>query len=328
MRKITLLNETELREHVQLDRVVIDAIEQAFADLSLKDVIMPPVLSMEMPQENAEVDIKTAFVPGLDVFAVKVSPGFFNNSSHGLPSLNGLMVLLSAHTGQVEALLLDNGYLTNLRTAAAGAVAARHLARQDLKTIGIIGSGMQARLQIEALRLVRDFNEVLVWSRNPDAAESFAIDQAERLGKIVNPVNDPEQLVRESDLVITTTASREPLVMADWLHPGLHITAVGSDAVGKRELESQLLRNADKLVCDRLTQSIERGELQGLDDNSPLVDHVIELGEICAAAAPGRDNERETTVCDLTGVGIQDTAIANLTLDIAARNSLGTHFQS
>jgi len=142
---IKLLTEAELRKIVHLDLAAVDCVERAFASLAQGGVVMPPILSMAIPDYNGEVDVKTAYVPGLDSFALKVSPGFFDNPKIGLPSTSGLMILFSARTGMLEALLLDNGYLTDVRTAAAGAVAARHLARENASTACIIGSGMQAR---------------------------------------------------------------------------------------------------------------------------------------------------------------------------------------
>ena len=141
---IRILTEADLRRIVTLDLEMVDVIERAFAALAGGEVVMPPILSMDLPMANGEVDVKTAFIPGFDGFAIKVSPGFFNNPAIGLPSLNGLMILFCARTGLVKALFLDNGYLTDIRTAAAGAVAARHLAPQNVDTAGVIGTGVQA----------------------------------------------------------------------------------------------------------------------------------------------------------------------------------------
>src|SRR5690606_3544095 len=157
MRDIVILTETQLREAVHLGVETVDVVEQAFRMLASGRVVMPPILSMAIAEAHGEVDVKTAYIPGFAGFAIKVSPGFFDNPKLGLPSLNGLMIVLSATTGLVEAVLLDNGYLTDVRTAAAGAVAARHLAPQTVTTAGVIGTGVQARLQIAAAHLVRPF---------------------------------------------------------------------------------------------------------------------------------------------------------------------------
>lgn len=308
---IRIVTEAELREVVTLDLPLVDVIERAFAALSEGGVVMPPVLSMDLPDANGEVDVKTAFIPGIDGFAIKVSPGFFDNPKIGLPSLNGLMILFSAKTGLVEAVFLDNGYLTDLRTAAAGAVAARHLAPVTVDTAGVIGAGVQARLQIAAAHLVRPFSRVLVHARDMEKARACAADLARTLGVVAEAVADPAALVAESQLVVTTTPARQPVLMADWLHPGLHVTAMGSDQEGKGELEPACLLRADAYVCDRASQCAERGELRaalaaGLWDRGTPPD----LGDVILGRAAGRRSEDDITICDLTGTGVQDTAIA------------------
>ncbi len=166
---------------------------------------------MAIPGGHDEVDVKTAYIPGLDGFAVKVSTGFYGNANLGLPSLNGLMTVISAKTGLVEALLLDNGYLTDLRTAAAGAVATRHLAPERVTCAGVLGTGLQARLQLRAAHLVRPFERALVWGRDPGKARGCAADLAATLGIEVRSEADPARLVAESQLVVTTTPARAPI---------------------------------------------------------------------------------------------------------------------
>lgn len=312
---VRILTEADLRRGVPLDLAAVDVIENAFAALAGGEVVMPPILSMEIADANGEVDVKTSYIPGLDGFAIKVSPGFFDNPKIGLPSLNGLMIVFSAKTGLVEALLLDNGYLTDVRTAAAGAVAARHLA-PEVETAGVIGTGAQARLQIEAAHMVRPFNQVLVWGRDPEKAAKCAADISARLGIKASVQPDPARLVAESQLVVTATPARDPLLQTDWLHPGLHITAMGSDQPGKNELAPGAAAAADIFVCDRISQCEVSGELEaaraaGLDV-SP-----IELGDIISGKVPGRTSPNAITICDLTGTGAQDTAIANHAIAVA-----------
>ena len=247
---VLIVTEAELRRAVPLDLAAVDTVERAFAALHAGGVVMPPVLSMAIPAANGEVDVKTAFIPGFDGFAIKVSPGFFDNPKLGLPSLNGLMILFSARTGLVEALFLDNGYLTDVRTAAAGAVAARHMAPATVETAGVLGTGVQARLQLESAHLVRPFARALVWGRDPDKAAATATDLVRSLGIEARAEPDPARLVAESQLVVTTTPARKPILRADWLHPGLHITAMGSDQSEKNELDPGVLAAADVYVCD------------------------------------------------------------------------------
>ena len=323
MQDILILNEVELRGAVKLDSAAIDVVESAFRALARGDVVMPPILSMEFKEANGEVDVKTAYIPGFDTFAIKVSPGFFDNPKLGLPSLNGLMIVLSAKTGLVEAVLFDNGYLTNVRTASAGAVAAKHLAPTTVETAGVIGAGVQARLQIEAANLVRPLNKVLVWSPDDALNEECATAISEATGAAVHIAENAKQVVTNSQLVVTTTPATEPVLMADWLHPGLHITCMGSDQAGKNEIDPQAIAAADLYVCDRVTQCEKLGELRTAREHGILTDVTPpELGEVISGANPGRGSDEEITICDLTGTGAQDTAIANFALKkIGAKNT-------
>jgi len=324
--EIKLVTEAELRRVVHLDLEIVDCIETAFAKLATEKVVMPPVLSLALPDINAEVDVKTAYVPGLDGFAIKVSPGFFNNPSLGLPSLNGLMVLFSAQTGLVQAVFLDNGYLTDIRTAAAGAVAARHLAPETVTTMGIIGTGVQARLQMIAAAKVKPVRKILVWGRDAEKAERLAAEMTVALGVDVQTASDRLALVAESQLVVTTTPAKDAILSPDCLHPGLHITAMGSDQEDKNELAPEILARADVLVCDRISQCERLGELRTALEKGLVrsTENVRELGAVIAGEAGGRTRDDEITVCDLTGTGVQDTAIATLTLGKVIKAQAGT----
>jgi ornithine cyclodeaminase len=329
MRDIAILTERDLRRCVGLDLAAVDTVERAFRLLAGGRVIMPPILSMEIPEAHGEVDVKTAYLPGFDGFAIKVSPGFFDNPKLGLPSLNGLMILLSARTGLVEALLLDNGYLTDVRTAAAGAVAARHLAPREVRVAGVLGTGVQARLQLQAAHLVRPFAEVRVWGRDPAKAASCARDIAAAIPVEAIACEDPAVLVRDSQLVVTATPARVPILQAAWLHPGLHITAMGADQPGKNEIEPAALAGADLYACDRVAQCERAGELRAVRAAGLLLGAApAELGAIVAGARPGRRSERDVTICDLTGTGAQDTAIATEALARARAAGLGAIIQA
>jgi ornithine cyclodeaminase len=314
MSRVLILPETDLRKIVQLDNDAIDCVEQAFAALATKVVEMPPIMRLDIPAHRGEVDVKTAYVPDLDSFAIKVSPGFFDNPSLGLPSTNGLMMLLSARTGLVEALLLDNGYLTDVRTAAAGAVAARHLARPDARIAAIFGAGMQARLQLRALTLVRPIEAARIWARDLAKAEKLATELTAELGLPVTAEADAEQACRGADILVTTTPSDKPILDAAWLQPGQHVTAMGSDAEHKNEIDPAAILKASPYVADSLKQTRRLGELHhaiaaGLVGGST---DFPELGAIVSGQIAGRRSREAITLCDLTGTGVQDTAIATL----------------
>lgn len=330
MSQVTLLNEADLRACVALDLPTVDAIEQAFVLLATAAVAMPPILRLDIPQHNGEVDVKTAYLPGLERFAIKVSPGFFDNPALGLPSLNGMMMLLSARTGLLDALLLDNGYLTAVRTAAAGAVAARALSRTDSRSVALIGAGEQAALQLQALRLVRPIDSVRVWARDPAKARHFSTELARSSGLAVVACANLDEAVAGVDIIVTCTPSREPLIQAHHLHPGLHITAMGSDAEHKNEIAPQALARVDRYVADRLSQTRVLGELHHAWVAGAITDesHLIELGQVLAGLRPGRTDATQVTLCDLTGTGAQDTAIANLALEQARDTGKGLAFSS
>jgi ornithine cyclodeaminase len=267
-------------------------------------------------------------VNGIDSFAVKIASGFYGNPEIGLPTGSGMMVLLNATTGFPQALLLDNAFLTELRTGLAGAIAAKYLARDKLETVGVVGAGMQGRYQVQALRLVRDFDRLLVFDTDSASADRYVAHMSTELGKDVVATNDVAELVNAADIVVTATPSRTPYLSAEWLHPGLHITAMGSDGPDKRELDAEVLARADKVVCDRKSQCALLGELHhALEAGFISEDAAFELGEIAAGEASGRSDVDEITVCDLTGVGVQDTAIALLAYERAIEEGLGTKIE-
>ncbi|MEX3959476.1 cyclodeaminase [Trinickia sp. EG282A] len=328
MNPISIVGEATLRELVPLDLAAIECVEAAFAALATEPVAMPPILRLDLPGRHGEVDVKTAWLPRLDSFAIKVSPGFFDNPSLGLPSLNGLMLVLSAKTGLTEAVLLDNGYLTAVRTAAAGAVAARWLGRRDARRAAVVGAGEQARLQLRALALVRDIEEVAVWARDRRDAEKFAAEMGEVLGVRCEVAADVHRALERADIAITATPSREPLVDVANLHPGLHVTAMGSDAEHKNEIAPAAIAAA-RYVCDRLQQTRVLGELHHAIEAGVVTRDAAfaELGQVIAGRAPGRTSAADVTICDLTGTGAQDTAIAVLALERVRAAGAGATFR-
>ncbi len=330
MPDIKILTEAELRELVPLDLDAIDCVEFGFAALSGGAVEMPPILSLAVHENNGEVDVKTAHIQGAESFTIKMSPGFYDNPKIGLPTTNGIMVVFSAKTGQVEALLLDNGYLTETRTAAAGAVAARHLARQDAAKLWVIGSGAQARLQAMAIHQVRPLSQVIVWARDAEKGEQTACDITETAGVSASFSSDMEGAVRASDIIVTTTPAKEPLVMADWMCAGQLIIAMGSDQEGKFELDPALIGRADYYIPDRLAQTKVLGEARAAIEAGVIMADAVfpELGDIVAGKLPNYDAAGSLTVCDLTGTGVQDTAIATLARQRAESAGKGTTFTS
>jgi ornithine cyclodeaminase len=328
---VLVLSEAEIRRLVTLDRDALTAIEDAFTRLASGQADVPPILGLLVPERRGEVDVKAAYIHGWPSLAVKIASGFFDNAQWGLPSGSGLMVVLSTRTGYPQAVLLDNGYLTDVRTALAGATAAKHLAPERVRTVGVIGAGTQGRYQVRALQLVRSFERVLVYDQSRAAADAYVREMPEVLARdapVAVAPTDAETLVRESDVVITCTPSHEPIVRAAWLHAGMHVTAMGADVAEKQELESECLRRADRLACDLKVQCFARGEFHHALAAGvlPADVAVTELGELTSGRAAGRRRADAISVCARTGVGVQDTAIALLAFDRAARAGLGTAF--
>ncbi|MGF6178477.1 ectoine utilization protein EutC [Ensifer sp. 4252] len=330
MTRMAVLTEADLRAIVPLDLAAIDCVENAFRALATKAVVMPPILRLDIPEHRGEVDVKTAYVPGLDGFAIKISPGFFDNPNLGLPSTNGMMVLLSATTGVVQALLLDNGYLTDIRTAAAGAVAAKHVSRPDASVAAVFGAGMQAMLQLEALCLVRPIREARIWARDGEKAKLAARTLTRKLGFPVRAEGDPKRAVEGADVIVTTTPAESPILKSAWLQPGQHLTAMGSDAEHKNEVEPEAIARASLYVADSLKQTRRLGELHhAIQAGCVAADaDFAELGQIIAGQRPGRIGADQVTIVDLTGTGIQDTAIATLAFARARERGKGMTFES
>jgi ornithine cyclodeaminase len=330
MPEIKILTEAELRELVPLDDDAVTCVEEGFTTLAGGKVVMPPIMTLMVPDHNGEVCVKSAYVPGVDSFAMKMSPGFFDNPKLGLPSTTGLMVLFSSRTGMLEALLLDNGYLTDVRTAAAGAVAARHLARKGATHACILGAGVQAALQLKALLLVREVKSAVIWARDIAKAKAMATRLSDELGIDVTAEADIACAVKAADIVVTTTPSSEPLIMADWLQPGQLIIAMGSDQEHKSELAPACLSRATLYVPDSQAQCAVKGELRAAIEAGviPADRRFSELGDITAGKAPGRRSDADIIIADLTGTGVQDTAIATLARQRAQAAGKGATFSS
>jgi ornithine cyclodeaminase len=279
--------------------VCIDAVEAALVAYSEGRAELPSVIHLDVPEARGEIHVKAGYLHGAPVYAVKVASGFYGQEP---PAIDGLVLVFDATTGAPVAFLLDGGFVTDQRTGAAGGVAAKHLAPVELHAVAVIGTGLQARKQVEALRVVRPgFTDIRVWGRSPERAALAAAD----VGGVV--ADSVAGAVTGADVVITCTASREPLVLAEHVARGAHVTAVGSDGAGKQELDPELLRRADVLAVDSLDQCRRLGELQHAPDQA---DRAVELGAVCAGRAPGRTDPGELTIADLTGVGVQDVAAA------------------
>lgn len=321
---VLLLREPEIREVLDMASC-IDAVEAALADYSAGRAELPGVIHLDVPEHRGEIHVKAGHIHGKPYYAAKFSSGF---SAGDPPTFDGLVAVFDARSGAPAAILLDRGHVTDVRTGAAGGVAARHLAPPDPEVVAVIGTGTQARYQLDALAHVRSFREVRVWGRNPERADACARDLGGRPGMpegcAVGAVASVEEAVRDADVIVTCTASTEPLLETGWLKAGAHVTALGSDAPHKRELALGVLATAELIVCDSIAQCATIGELHHAIEAGVLDEgRAVELGEIASGRLPGRTSTEQLTVCDLTGVGVQDVAAALLVMERAVARGLG-----
>jgi ornithine cyclodeaminase len=314
--EVLLLREGDVRAALDMPSL-IEAMGRAFDAYSSGRAELPTVIHLDVPEGRGEIHIKAGHLHGAPRYAVKVSSGFSGTEP---ASYDGLVVVFDATTGAPAALLFDHGYVTDARTGAAGGLAASLLAPEAVRTVGVLGTGLQARYQLEALGVVRSFDRVRVWGRNAEHARACVADLRSRSlpAGDVERVSTPEEAVVGADVVVTCTASTEPLVRAEWLRPGMHITAVGSDGPAKRELDAEVLGRADLVVVDSREQCLRLGELHhAVDAGTVEAGDAVELGDIVGGRHPGRTSPAQLTVCDLTGVGVQDVAAAALVLERA-----------
>jgi len=311
--------EPEIKDLVNL-REAIRAVESSFAAYNSGKAVLPGVINLDLPEFEGEVHVKAAYIEEEEYYVIKVASGFYQNPGRGLPVGNGLMQVFKAKTGELAAILFDRGYLTELRTAAAGAVAAKYLAKASIAEVAVIGSGFQARFQLKALAEVRSFEKVTAWSRRPENVWKYIEDMKPVFPKVsFSGAATAAQAVKEADLIITATPSREAIIRAEWLKPGAHITAMGSDGPEKQELFPEVLARADRVFCDSVEQCRRLGEVHhALKSGAISLDKISgEIGELVLGLKAGRQNNHEITVADLTGLGVQDAAIAGLFLRLA-----------
>lgn len=315
------LSRSDIETLVDLDHAS-QAIETAYIAASAGRATIPPVGYLAFPEAEGDCHIKYGYIAGDPVFVVKVATGFYGNPAKGLATSNGLMLAMSATTGELQAVLFDEGLLTDLRTGLGGAIATRALCRADAHRVAIIGTGIQARMQIRCLRRLMADRPLrfTVWGRSASAADDVARDLADE-DIVVEVARDLEHLCGNADIIITTTPARQPLIQNDWIGPGTHITAVGADAPGKQELDVALVARADLRVADLLDQSLAHGEFSTAFRASLVARRDFrELGAVLGGTAKGRGSVSDITVADLTGTAVQDIAIVRSVLEAHRRH--------
>jgi alanine dehydrogenase len=308
--KTLLLSRAEVEGLITM-RETIDAVEGAFRARGLGKVQMPPKSYVYFDRYGGDFRIMPAYLEEQDAAGVKivnVHPG--NPKKHGLPTVMAIIVLLEPETGAPIA-IMDGTWITNIRTGAGAAVAAKYFARKDSRTVAMLGAGAQARTQLIGLNEVLDIRGVRVNDVIPEKARGYADEMSKKLGLDVKPVDDTGEAVKGADVIVTVTPVRKPILMNEWVSDGMHINAIGADAPGKQELDPQILRRA-KIIVDDLEQALHAGEV-----NVPLSKGLItrddiraELGEVITGKKPGRTSREDITVFDSTGLAVQDIATA------------------
>ncbi|MBZ5499443.1 MAG: ornithine cyclodeaminase family protein [Acidobacteriia bacterium] len=317
----TILNVTQIKEALaRLDPAgtIVKEIEEGFVAYSQGKVVVPPVGELVFDRPRGDMHIKYGYIKDDDYFVIKAVSGFYENARLGLPVCSGLMLLFSQKTGELMCVLLDEGLLTHVRTAAAGAVAAKYFAPRNVRCAGIFGAGIQGRLQLEYLRYVREFKDAIVWGINQEELDRYRADMEAR-GFRVRTTFDAEEIASACNVIITATPSQTPLLTAGQVRKGTHITAMGSDTAEKQELDAEILRKADRLVVDSISQSLLRGEAaRALQAGVIRRENMMELGTAIADPRCHRQSEDEITVVDLTGVAVQDIQICKAVWRVAA----------
>ncbi|WP_369959794.1 ornithine cyclodeaminase family protein [Pseudomonas benzenivorans] len=326
--KTLLLSKEQVGSLISM-KEVIGTVEEAYRAFSGGQVIQPDYIGIHLPEpRGGEIDFKVGYCKSNEIISMKASSGGFldNPTAHGVPNGMGSVLLFDARSCALIC-VMDGSLLTGLRTGASGAVSVKALARKNARKITCIGTGKQARMQIRAISLVMQIEEIHAWSRRPESRECFKADIEGEFGIPVILADSKQQAVEQADILITTTRGKGPLVEASWVKPGTHIVAIGTDMKGKQEFEPEIFRNA-KIVTDSNSQCIDKGETW-----HPLNAKIIgldaihgELGEILLGTKPGRENDEEITIFDSTGMAIQDNTTAEKIYRNALENNVGTFF--
>jgi len=295
---------------------VTTAIEHGFVAYSRGKVVVPPVGELVFEDPPGDVHIKYGYIKDDDYFVIKVASGFYGNVEIGLSPSDGLMLVFSQKTAQLECILLDECHLTNVRTAAAGAVVAKYLTPSTVERIGVFGAGVQGKMQVEALLPIINCRDVIVWGTGDEELEAYR-EAMSGHGLSIQTTLTGEEIAATCNLIITATPSHTPLLRAEQIREGTHITAMGADTREKNELEPAILQKADRVIADSIEQCRVRGDIFHALEAGVLRDgDVVELGDVIADPTLGRTSDSQITVADLTGVAVQDIQISKAVYEV------------
>ena len=293
---------------------LMQEIETGFSAYSNGEVVVPPVGELNFENPPGDVHIKYGYIRDDDVYVIKIASGFYQNKLLGLSNGQGMMLVFDQKSGKPIGLLQDEGYLTDVRTAVAGAICAKYLAPKNIEAIGIVGTGVQARMQLEYLKNVTDCQNVIVWGRSKSALNQYKTSMGDS-GFTIKTTMALDQVTDNCNLIVTCTASEKPIIRENHVKGKVHITAMGSDTPNKQELGSNVLSKADLVIADSRSQCEVRGEIHhAIRNNAMSIDPIAELGEIINGDRQGRTASSGITVADLTGVAVQDIQISKAVL--------------
>ncbi len=325
-----LLTDNQVKKLLSMSEVM-QAVEVAFKQKGMGRVQMPAKVYLNYNRYNGDLRTMPSYLEDLDVSAVKIVNVHPDNpTAHGLPTVMAVIILVDPTKGFPLA-IMGGTTLTDMRTGAAGGIAAKLLARKKSKVIGFVGAGAQARTQLMALLEVYNDNleEIRVWSRHPQTETAFMEEAKKEYGHLCNFILEQKvrDTVKGSDIVVTTTPSKIPLVLDDMISPGMHINCIGADALGKEELDTTILRRA-KTVIDDWEQASHCGEISVpllLRDKTVTKEDIwAEIGEITAGLKPGRTSDDEITVFTSTGLAVQDAVTAKIAYEKALQRGIGS----
>lgn len=325
--KTLLLSIKDVKEAL-LMKEVISAVEEGYIAYNDGKVQQPDIVSMEMPKNNGETDIKSCYNVLNESISVKIASGFYNNGKNNdLPTMIGTILLFDGKNG-APLCIMDGSLITGIRTGAAGAISSKLLARKDSKTVAVFGAGGQARMQIYALCQVMNIQEIKVYSERQEELAKYKEDIEENTKAKVILCDTPEKAMKEVDIAISTTPSKKYYIDKSLVKPGMHIVAVGADMAGKNEWDPEVFKGA-KIVNDSIAQCISRGETRNAIVSGVIkeTDIYAEIGQLLAGEKPSRESDDEITIFDTTGMGIQDNVTAVMVYEMAKKKGLGEYFE-
>ncbi len=320
-KKTLILTNSQIRNLIDMPQV-LKTVENVFMLYGKNLVQMPAKIYLDLDKYSGDFRAMPAYIKGMEACGLKWVNVHPKNRRFGLPAVMATIILSDPHTGFALA-IMDGTYITNLRTGAAGAVAAKYLARKDSSIVGLVGCGAQARTQLLALKELFKIKLVYVWGNKPEYAKKF-LKETKSFGLNMEIQDRVSDCVKEADIIVTTTPVRKPIVKSEWIRAGTHINAIGADAKGKEELEPKLLKRA-KIVVDDWQQASHSGEINVALSRGIITGKDIHatLAEVLLGKKKGRVTQDEITIFDSTGLAIQDIAVANLIYKRAIKNKVG-----